>query len=67
LSALLASIKYNEDDFYSNLYYSKVGGISLNEMNNLEDDFLQKIKFNLWIDIEEFSKYQKYLYQYHHL
>ena len=64
LIAILLAIKYNEDDFYSNTYYAKVGGINLQEINNLESEFLSLINFNLWIDFEIFTKYQNYLEQY---
>ena len=64
LIAILIAIKYNEDDFYSNTYYAKVGGITLKEINNLESEFLSLINFNLWIDFEIFTKYQNYLEQY---
>ena len=33
---MLLAIKYNEDDYYSNKYYARVGGISLCELNELE-------------------------------
>jgi len=61
LSSILIAIKYNEDDFYSNLYYSKVGGISISEINTLENEFLKLIYFKLWIDMTEFDKYRIYL------
>ena len=64
LTSILTAIKYNEDDFYSNTYYAKVGGISLQEINSLESEFLGLIDFNLWIDYAIFSKYQKYMEQY---
>ena len=64
MTAILLSIKYNEDDFYSNAYYAKVGGISLQEINNLESEFLSLIKFNLWIDFEIYTKYKNYLEHY---
>jgi hypothetical protein len=64
LTSILTAIKFNEDDFYSNTYYAKVGGISLQEINNLENEFLTLINFNLWIDYEIFQKYQNYLEQY---
>lgn len=60
----MAAIKYNEDDFYSNQYYSKVGGVTLQEINALEDEFLKMINFSLWIDKQEFDKYKVYLAQY---
>ena len=36
LASLMLAIKYNEDDYYSNEYYAKVGGIALKELNRLE-------------------------------
>ena len=36
LSCMILALKYNEDDYYSNKYYAKVGGISLKELNELE-------------------------------
>jgi hypothetical protein len=64
LTSILTAIKFNEDDFYSNTYYAKVGGISLQEINNLESEFLSLINFNLWIDYDIYQKYQNYLEQY---
>lgn len=64
LCSALISIKINEDDFYSNSYYAKIGGISLSEINNLEDEFLRLIQFCLWTDINLFNKYKVYLEKY---
>ena len=64
LSSVVVSIKINEDDFYSNSYYSKVGGVTMSEINNLEDEFLRQIKFNLGTDISIFNKYKRYLEKY---
>ena len=33
LGGLLIAIKYNEDDYFSNIFYSKVGGVSKKEKN----------------------------------
>lgn len=49
-SALIAAIKYNEDIIYSNNYYSKICGVSLNEFNQLESSFLEYIDYSLYID-----------------
>ena len=59
-SSVVISIKINEDDSY----YSKVTGVSLSEINNLEDEFLRKIRFKLWTDISLFLKYKRYLSKY---
>ena len=67
LAAMIVSIKVNEDDFYSNLYYSKVGGVSLEELNSLENEFLKLIRFRLWADYNLFSKYKLNLMKYDNL
>jgi hypothetical protein len=58
------AIKYNEDDYYSNTFYAKVGGISLEEVNILEVEFLKMIKYTLFIDSDIFEKYTIYLKNY---
>jgi hypothetical protein len=61
---MITAIKYNEDDFYSNKYYSKVGGINLSELNFLEAEFIKLLNYELYIDNDTFFKYKKYLKQY---
>lgn len=55
------SIKYNEDEYYSNTFYAKVGGITLKEFNKLEYFFVNIIDFELYVDDESFQKYNEYL------
>ena len=61
LSCFLLSIKFNEDDYYSNEYYAKVGGISLDELNKLEETILSLLDFSLFIDDELYDNYEKQL------
>ena len=50
LGGLLIAIKYNEDDYFSNTFYSKVGGVT------------QKlIDFNLYVSDELFIRYYDYI------
>ena len=56
-SSLIMAIKYNEDEFYDNKFYAKVGGLSLKEMNNLEINYLSLIDFKLYISEEVFDNY----------
>lgn len=35
-SAIIIAIKNNEDKYYSNLYYAKIGGLELKKLNKLE-------------------------------
>lgn len=64
ITAVTVSTKFSSDFFYSNSRYSKVGGISLKEMNYLEVQFLILCDFNLLISIEEFERYATLLYRF---
>ncbi|KAH3745983.1 cyclin family protein [Pelomyxa schiedti] len=56
-TCLVVAIKNFEDNFYSNLHYSKVGGVSLPEMNNLEITLLLALGFDLFIESKQFDQY----------
>ena len=53
----MLAIKYNEDDYYSNKYYAKVGGVNLEELNELEFNFLLLLDFNTFIDDNTYEEY----------
>ena len=55
--AMVIAIKYNEDEIYPSDFYAKIGGISKNEMNNLEYEFVCMIDFKLFISEDLFYKY----------
>ena len=59
--SIVIAIKYNEDKFYDNKYYAEIGGISLNELNKLENLFLEMCQFKLYVSSDVFEKYSKYL------
>ena len=59
LSAILVSIKYNEDDFYKNTQYAKIGGISLKEINALEYEFCSLIDFSFFVTYSTYRKYEE--------
>jgi hypothetical protein len=61
LASMLVSIKYNEDDYFSNKFYAKVGGVSKNEIDTLEYAFLILIDFKLYVSEELFKKYSDYI------
>ena len=60
-SSIIMAIKINEDDYYSNNYYSKVGGISVKELNGLEYDFVRLIRYNLFVNQEIYEKYKIFI------
>ena len=61
LASMVVSIKYNEDDYFSNKFYAKVGGVSINEIDTLEYAFLILIDFKLYVSEELFQKYSDYI------
>ena len=61
LTSLFIAIKCNEDEYYSNSFYAKVGGITLKEFNILEYKYLCSLDFRLYIKEEVFLKYKKHL------
>ena len=54
---MLFAIKYNEEEYYSLRFYAELGGITINEMSNLEYQFLVLIRFELFVDEDLFNKY----------
>ena len=63
---MVLAIKYNEDDYYSNKYYAKVGGINLEEINTLEYNLLILLEFNAFIDDDTYEKYENQLNDFEH-
>ena len=61
-TACLLSIKYNEDQIFTMQYYSQICGVKEKELFVLESFFCDSLNFKLYINEEEFRKYQHYLY-----
>ena len=58
LSAVLLTSKFYNDVFYGNHFLAFVGGISLQEMNLLEAEFLKLVNWAIWVAPEtEFEMY----------
>ena len=64
LCCIIIAIKYNEDSYYANDYYAKVGGVSTEELRRLEYYFIQAIDFDLYVDNELLEKYKELLVSY---
>jgi len=60
-SAVLLGIKYNEDCYYDNKYYSKIAGVKLKELKILEYNFIKLLNCELYVNRELYDKYQIYL------
>ncbi len=50
----MISAKLRDDEYYSNAYYSSIGGVSPAEMNALELQLLKDLDWDLYVDAEEF-------------
>lgn len=57
VTALILAVKFNEDTYYTNAYYGKVGGVAVKEVNKLERCFIQLLDWNLDVKPEEYTVY----------
>jgi len=57
LVSLMTAAKFHDDVFYANAYYAKVGGVSVQEMNRMEKQFLLMLGWRLQVQPEEFAPY----------
>ena len=48
-ASILISIKYNEDSYYDNKFYSEIAGVKLKELKLIEYSFLELNDFNVEI------------------
>jgi hypothetical protein len=53
----MLATKFFDDETFNNLYYAKVGGLQVNEVNQLENKFLSLIDFALTIRSDLFDRY----------
>lgn len=63
LTASLLTSKFYNDVFYGNHYVAYIGGVSLEEMNLLEAEFLKFVDWRLWVDPSEYDFYSRGLVQ----
>jgi hypothetical protein len=54
--SLVVSVKFNDDVYFSNGFYAKVCGLSMQELNSAEIDFLKLIGWKLSVSPEEYSE-----------
>ena len=64
LGCLLLAIKYNEDIYFTNEHYAKIGGVPLEELNKLEFYSIEFLDFNLYVSEDIYQKYFKYITNY---
>ena len=59
--AVLISIKFNEDSYYDNKFYSEIAGVKLKELKMIEYIFLELNDFNVFVNGKEYEQYRQYL------
>jgi len=60
---MLLAIKYNDDVYFDNKYYARVGGISLKELNRLERKAISFMNYNLYISSGTYEEYLNQIYK----
>lgn len=58
LAAVAITHKFYTDPFFLNSDIADRGGVNLQEMNFLEEEFLDTIDFNICVDDEEYENYK---------
>ncbi|CAK0840501.1 unnamed protein product [Prorocentrum cordatum] len=61
LTSIVVAIKFYDDTYFSNKFYSQVGGVSLTELNYLERQFLGLVDFKLCVEPREYELYRDIL------
>lgn len=60
-TAVLTAIKYNEDNYYENKFYSEIAGIPLRELILFEYNFLSISNFDIFVSSEVYNEYYEFL------
>ncbi|CEM14973.1 unnamed protein product [Vitrella brassicaformis CCMP3155] len=58
VTSITLAVKFFDDQFYSNAYYAKVGGVKTREINVLEAHFLALINYHLFVTPQEYDQYR---------
>ncbi len=57
LTSILLAAKFYDDIFFDNSYYSRVGGITNSELNQLEIRFLHLTSFEIYVSPQLYTNY----------
>ncbi|KAL0425810.1 UNVERIFIED_CONTAM: Cyclin-U2-1 [Sesamum radiatum] len=57
ITTIMVASKYVEDMNYRNSYFAQVGGLTTNELNKLEVEFLFLMKFKLHVNVSVYESY----------
>lgn len=57
-TSMMVAAKFFDDSFFVNSYYARVAGVRVQELNDLEVQFLQFLNWKLFVHPEEFQIYR---------
>ena len=60
--SILIAIKFLEDKYFTNIFYSKICGIKTEILNKMEYQFVCGLNFEMYIEKDFFYKYQDLLF-----
>ena len=63
LGACVLSVKFNEDSKFPFSYYTKIGGMTVSELSEIEFSIYTRLNFELFINEEEINKCLIFLLQ----
>ena len=58
---VIVAIKFLEDKYFTNVFYSKICGVKIGILNKMEYEFVCGINFDLYIDKSLYYKYENLL------
>lgn len=61
ITAAMLAAKFFDDIYYPNSYYAKIGGVSTQELNQLEVYFLNLLGYKLYVSAHEYNIYRNYI------
>lgn len=62
IGALIVASKYLHDFSYKNTAWSSITGLSVNEINIIEANFLKLVDYKLFVSVEKFKSWSEQLY-----
>jgi len=61
ITSVMVAAKFFDDQYFNNAHYGRVGGVSCEEINQLEVEFLFMINFNLSVEKKLYTTYDERL------
>lgn len=56
ITSVVLSAKSRDDEYYTNTYYAKIGGIPASELKTLEIEYINLLDWDCWLDRDAFEE-----------